>query len=55
MALAFVNNQDFVTSTLIGATTMQQLKSNIDSLSLKLPADVYKEIDIIRREFPLLF
>jgi aryl-alcohol dehydrogenase-like predicted oxidoreductase len=55
MALAFVNNQDFVTSTLIGATNMEQLKSNIDSISLKLPEDIYKEIDIIRREYPMLF
>ncbi len=55
MALAFVNAQDFVTSTLIGATNMEQLKSNIDSISLKLPEEVYKEIDIIRREYPMLF
>jgi aryl-alcohol dehydrogenase-like predicted oxidoreductase len=34
---------------------MEQLKSNIDSISLKLPADVYKEIDRIRREFPMLY
>lgn len=55
MALAFVNNQPFVTSTLIGATNMDQLRSNIDSFSLKLPAEVYKEIDAIRREYPMLF
>ena len=50
MALAFVNGQAFVNSTLIGATNMEQLKSNIDSISLKLPAEVYEEIDVIRRE-----
>ncbi|VAW54665.1 Tas protein, an NADP(H)-dependent aldo-keto reductase [hydrothermal vent metagenome] len=55
MALAFVNNQPFVTSTLIGATNMVQLKNNIDSISLKLSADVYEEIDKIRREFPMLY
>ena len=55
MALAFVNAQDFVSSTLIGATNMDQLKNNIDSISLKLPADVYQEIDMIRREYPMLF
>ncbi len=55
MALAFVNDQPFVSSTLIGATTMEQLKSNIDSITLKLPAEVYKEIDKIRREYPLLY
>ena len=55
MALAFVNGQPFVSSTLIGATNMAQLKSNIDSISLKLPAEIYLEIDKIRREYPMLF
>jgi aryl-alcohol dehydrogenase-like predicted oxidoreductase len=55
MALAFVNNQAFVSSTLIGATNMAQLKSNIDSISLKLPTEVYVEIDRIRREYPMLY
>ncbi len=55
MALAFVNDQDFVSSTLIGATNLEQLKSNIDSISLKLPTEVYLEIDKIRREYPMLY
>ena len=55
MSLAFVNDQKFVNSTLIGATTMQQLKSNIDSILLKLPAEVYTEIENIRREYPMLY
>jgi aryl-alcohol dehydrogenase-like predicted oxidoreductase len=55
MALAFVNEQDFVSSTLIGATNMVQLRSNIDSISLKLSAEVYEGIDKIRREFPSLY
>jgi len=55
MALAFVNDQPFVTSTLIGATNMQQLKSNIESITLKLSKEVYEEIDKIRRQFPMLY
>ncbi len=55
MALAFVNDQPFVTSTLIGATNMTQLKNNIDSIAVKLPADVYKKIDKIRRKYPMLY
>ncbi len=55
MALAFVTNQPFVSSTLIGATNMGQLKSNIDSISLKLSADVYEGIDKVRREYPMLY
>ncbi|VAW61594.1 Tas protein, an NADP(H)-dependent aldo-keto reductase [hydrothermal vent metagenome] len=55
MALSFVNNQPFVNSTLIGATNMTQLKTDIDSISLTLSQEVYAEIDKIRREFPVLF
>lgn len=55
MALAFVNKQPFVNSTLIGATTMLQLKSNIESITVKLPVEVYTGIDKIRREYPMLF
>jgi aryl-alcohol dehydrogenase-like predicted oxidoreductase len=55
MALAFVNNRPFVTSTLIGATNMEQLKSNIASISLNLSAEVYTGINKIRREHPILF
>jgi aryl-alcohol dehydrogenase-like predicted oxidoreductase len=55
MALAFVNDQPFVSSTLIGATTMAQLKSNVDSIKLKLTTEVYEGIDKIRREFPMLY
>lgn len=55
MALAFVHNQPFVSSTLIGATTMTQLKQNITSIALKLPTEVYMYIDKIRRQFPVLY
>ena len=55
MALAFVNSRPFVSSTLIGATTMEQLRSNIDSISLTLPDDVLKGIHLIRREHPMPF
>lgn len=53
MALAFVNKQPFVSSTLIGATNMQQLKSNINSIELKLSSEVISEIEKIRRNHPM--
>ena len=34
LSLAFVNSRDFLTSNIIGATTMTQLKENIDSMDL---------------------
>lgn len=55
MALAFVNDQPFITSTLIGATNMEQLKSNIASIELKLSAEVKEKIQNIRRENPVPF
>jgi aryl-alcohol dehydrogenase-like predicted oxidoreductase len=55
MALAFVNKRPFLTSTLIGATNMAQLTTNIDSINLELPKEVYDGIEAIRREHPMPF
>ena len=52
MSLAFVNQQQFVTSNIIGATSMIQLKENIDSVNLKLDRDVIKAINKIHEEIP---
>ncbi len=49
MALAFVNSRDFVTSNIIGATSLTQLKQNIESVSVKLSKDVLEGIDEIHR------
>lgn len=45
MALAFVRRQPFVASTLLGATTMAQLKTNVESLHLTLSEEVLAEIE----------
>ena len=55
MALSFVNSRPFVSSNLIGATTMEQLRSNIDSISVKLSEEVLKGIEYIRRTSPVPF
>lgn len=52
MALAFVNRQRFLTSNLIGATTMAQLKSNIESIKIQLSDDVMQAIDAVHRTQP---
>jgi aryl-alcohol dehydrogenase-like predicted oxidoreductase len=49
MALAFVSSRRFVTSNIIGATTMDQLKTDIDSASISIPADLEKRIDAIHQ------
>jgi aryl-alcohol dehydrogenase-like predicted oxidoreductase len=53
MALAFVNQQRFVTGNIIGATTMQQLKTDIDSIDVRLNDDVLRDIDAVRRQYPV--
>lgn len=47
MALAFVNDRPFVTSNIIGATTNEQLKEDIDSINISLSENVKKEIEKI--------
>jgi aryl-alcohol dehydrogenase-like predicted oxidoreductase len=44
MALAWVNTRPFVTSNIIGATSMDQLKQNIDSIKFDLSKDMVDEI-----------
>jgi len=53
MALAFVNRQPFVTANIIGATTMEQLKTNIASIDLELSDDVLADIHAVYREYPI--
>ena len=52
MSLAFVCQQAFVTSCLIGATTMEQLKENIAAVELTLSEDVMAEINAIHNQYP---
>ncbi len=52
MALAFVTQQPFVTSNIIGATTLEQLESNIASAELKLSDDVLAGIEAIHKDHP---
>ena len=47
MALAFVNQRPFVASTIIGATNLEQLKSNIDSLDVVLSDELLNELQDI--------
>ncbi|EIT7145962.1 NADP(H)-dependent aldo-keto reductase [Vibrio vulnificus] len=47
MALAFVNQRPFVASNIIGATTLDQLKANIESLNVKLENEVLNKIQQI--------
>ena len=52
MALAFVNDRPFVTANIIGATTIEQLKTDIESIDLTLSADVLAEIEAVQTSIP---
>lgn len=52
LALAFVNQQPFVTSNIIGATTLAQLEENIRSVEVHLSEAVLAEIEAIHNELP---
>ena len=52
MALAFVNSREFVTSNIIGATSLEQLKTDIGSIDVKLSEDVLQEIEQIHLAHP---
>jgi aryl-alcohol dehydrogenase-like predicted oxidoreductase len=52
MALAFVNSRPFVTSTIIGATSMRQLEENIGSNTIELSEDIIKAIESIHNLMP---
>ncbi len=51
MALAFVRQQPFVASTLLGATTMEQLKTNVESMHLTLSEDVLAELEAVHQVY----
>ena len=51
MALAFVRRQPFVASTLLGATSLEQLKTNIESFHLDLSEEVLAEIEAVHQVY----
>ncbi|MFT6327098.1 MAG: aryl-alcohol dehydrogenase-like predicted oxidoreductase [Crocinitomicaceae bacterium] len=52
MSLAFVNQQSFVTSNIIGATTLDQLKENIASIDVILDDNIFEAIESVHQMFP---
>ena len=52
MSLAFVNERPFLTSNIIGATNLEQLEENIDSINISLSDDVMKAINEVHATIP---
>ncbi|CAM1349740.1 NADP(H)-dependent aldo-keto reductase [Tenacibaculum halocynthiae] len=52
LSLAYINQLPFVTSNIIGATKMSQLKENINSINIELSEDILTEIEIAHNKMP---
>ena len=52
MSLKFIEMQPFITSVIIGATTMEQLKKNIESVNIKLTDEIINEINEVQAIYP---
>ncbi len=52
MSLKFCEIQHFTTSVIIGATTMEQLKTNIESVNVNLNSDIINDINKIQQKYP---
>ena len=52
MSLKFCEIQPFMTTVIIGATTMEQLQTNIESVNINLTDDVINEINEVQKIYP---
>ncbi len=52
MSLKFCEIQPFMTSVIIGATTTEQLKENIESVNIKLSSEIIKDLNEIQKIYP---
>jgi aryl-alcohol dehydrogenase (NADP+) len=52
LALAFVRSRWFVSSTIVGATSLEQLQENLNSLNVVLTKDILAEIDAVHLRYP---
>ena len=52
MSIKFCEIQKFLTSVIIGATTMEQLKIDIESVNVNLTEEILKEINNVQIKHP---
>ena len=52
MSLKFCELQPFITSVIIGATTMEQLKTDIESVNINLNDEIINEINEVQKLYP---
>ena len=52
LAQSFVNSRPFVTSNIIGATTMEQLKENVESINIEFTDEMMDKVNEIHNNNP---
>ena len=52
LAQSFVNSRPFVTSNIIGATTMEQLKENVQSINIEFTDEMMDKVNEIHNNNP---
>jgi aryl-alcohol dehydrogenase-like predicted oxidoreductase len=52
LAQSFVNSRPFVTSNIIGATTMDQLKENVESINMEFTDEMMERVNEIHNNSP---
>jgi len=52
LALAFVRSRWFTSSTIIGATTLAQLKENLETVDVELSEEVLNQIEKVHQQYP---
>ena len=52
MSLAFINQQPFITGNIIGATNLEQLKENIESINITLSDAIIEQINEVHNTYP---
>ncbi|QIW10122.1 aldo/keto reductase [Francisella sp. LA112445] len=55
MAIAFTIRKPYMSSSIIGATSMEQLKTNISAINLELSQEVLADIEEVRKKYPIPF
>ena len=53
LAQSFVNSRPFVTSNIIGATTMDQLKENVESINIEFTDEMMEKVNEIHNNNPI--
>ena len=52
LALAFVRSRWFTSSTIIGATSLEQLKENLETVDVELSEEVFNQIEQVHQQYP---